>query len=983
MKAMRRVSRMLAAAAILLLALSPAAAIAQVLYLGSNGVPTARVSETAPTATTLANYDSGRDAFPGLVISRGGSGAGETDERRYQSWLDSASGRVLSGSYRLTLWTAMKDFDTRRRGSVTAFLRDCSANARSCTTIASASLSRANWSGGSSTWVETAIEFPAINYTITSSRRLEIRIIVDAGSDDDMWFAYDTTAFPARLAPVASDPPQPFRNGSFELSATDPGQFNTLSSGSTAITGWTVIGNDINHIGTYWTSSEGRRSVDLVGERGRGGVSQTFLTTRGVVYDVQFDLAGNPSARPTIKPVTVSAAGSSQTFTFDITGRSTSAMGWVTHTFTFTAVDSTTTLSFLSDTGSDCCAGAALDNVRVTPRTAGGTGSFNAFETSTPAGSATGSIRTKVSGESFTVAIAAVNAARTGIDTSYTGTVSVALLDARDNSGALDANGCRSSWVAISGATASATFGSGSNGRTSASLVHASAWREVRVRISAGNRTGCSSDSFAIRPAALFVAARDLDWQTAFTGTGTARNLDNASAAGGVVHGAGHPFTLIAVGTSPAGVTTPGYDGFPTVRAGGLACALPAGCTTGTLVLPAWAPAGSGMVMATAATYSEVGTFTLLLEDTAFAAIDAADTDLATRTIPQSGAITVGRFVPAGYDLQPSGAAPQLRTMNTTDAACSAAPAGTPRRSFTYVGQPFGFAVRPTATILPRNAAGALTVNYRGTLWKLTGAHVVHQLSADDTTPAGQPVQVTVGGIAAGDVASNGDGSGRVTTGALDSIRYTRSTTTPQAPFTANITSAVWISDTTEAGVAGNPAVIGSQATRACFNGGGSCAAPGPGIAFDSAVAGFPGNEFRYGRLRLANANGSELLALPVPAVAEHWSGSAWVPNTRDFCTAVDPARITLSNWQRSLQSGETSVASAGTLSAGARSIVLRAPGAGNSGSVDLSIDLVAGGLPWLQGAWSGTTFDRNPTARATFGTASRPPPLVFRRERY
>jgi MSHA biogenesis protein MshQ len=306
-----------------------------------------------------------------------------------------------------------------------------------------------------------------------------------------------------------------------------------------------------------------------------------------------------------------------------------------------------------------------------------------------------------------------------------------------------------------------------------------------------------------------------------------------------------------------------------------------------------------------------------------------------------------------------------------------------PRRSFTYVGQPFGFAVRPTATILPRNAAGALTVNYRGPLWKITSDHIVRQLTANDTLPAGQPVLVTIGGVAPADVVSNGDGTGRVTTSALDAIQYTRNAATPQAPFTARITTAIWISDSTEGGVAGNPATIGSALTRACFNGGGTCAVPGAGIAFDSAVSGFPGNEFRYGRLRLANANGSELIALPAPALAEYWNGSAWVSNARDFCTTIDAGRVTLSNWQRNLQEGETRVASAGTMYEGRRSIVFLAPGAGNSGSVDLAIDLVAAGLPWLQGAWTGGSHDRNPSARMTFGTASAPSPMIFRRERY
>ncbi|NQZ64130.1 DUF642 domain-containing protein, partial [Crocosphaera sp.] len=50
-------------------------------------------------------------------------------------------------------------------------------------------------------------------------------------------------------------------------------------------------------------------------------------------------------------------------FTFDISGKSTSNMGWETKTWMFTATGSTTTLSFISN--NDGNAGPALDNVSV------------------------------------------------------------------------------------------------------------------------------------------------------------------------------------------------------------------------------------------------------------------------------------------------------------------------------------------------------------------------------------------------------------------------------------------------------------------------------------------------------------------------------------------------------------------------------------------------------------------------------------------
>ena len=612
-------------------------------------------------------------------------------------------------------------------------------------------------------------------------------------------------------------------------------------------------------------------------------------------------------------------------------------------------------------------------------------GSFNAFDTTVASGSTAGSVQTKVAGSAFSLSVVALNAARTALNTSYTGAVSVQLLDARDSTGALDANGCRSTWTAISGASASGTFVGASAGRINVSLTSNDVWRDVRVRMTEGTNIGCSTDNFAIRPAAIVVGALDLDWQSAFTGSGSPRSLNNTSASGGGVHGAGLPFTLSATALNAAGVAAANYDGAPTMRAGSLACALPTGCVAGSLTFSAWSSAGGGQRLATDATYSEVGTFTAELEDTTFADVDAGDTVSALRTVGQSGgAISVGRFVPAYYDLVPSGVAPALRTMNLTEAVCSAAPAAAPRRSFTYVGQPFGFAVLPLATILARNAAGSTTSNYRGTLWKLGPGQILRTLDATNTTPAGQAASVTVGALSAGDVVSNSNGSGTVTGSSLDSITYTRITTTPASPFTAGIRAQFSVVDTTEAGVTGNPASIPTT-SAACFNGGGTCAAPGSGIAFDSAVSGFPGNEFRYGRLRLMNANGSELIALPVSMQAEYWSGSAWVPNTRDYCTTIPVNRVALSNYQRNLGAGETTPSIAGPVVAGTRSIVFSAPGAGNAGSVDLSVDLFVSGanLPWLQGAWTGTTFDQNPAARATFGTFAAPSPIIFRRERY
>ncbi len=159
----------------------------------------------------------------------------------------------------------------------------------------------------------------------------------------------------------------PFQNGSFETGTlTNTGTFDTLAPGSTAITGWTVIGDGVDYIGGTWTAAAGARSIDTLSCGISGGVSQTFDTVAGGTYVVSIALAGNPDGG--VKTLAASAAGTTANFTFNTVGRSASSMGWTTASFAFVTNSTTTTLSLLGGVqgGSSSCAGAAIDNVTVT-----------------------------------------------------------------------------------------------------------------------------------------------------------------------------------------------------------------------------------------------------------------------------------------------------------------------------------------------------------------------------------------------------------------------------------------------------------------------------------------------------------------------------------------------------------------------------------------------------------------------------------------
>lgn len=91
-----------------------------------------------------------------------------------------------------------------------------------------------------------------------------------------------------------------------------------------------------------------------------------LATAPGTQYEVEFALSGNyTQGVGNIKTVNVSAAGTSQDFTFDVNGITKDNMGWVEREFYFTAVGEVTTLTFTSLVAS--AYGPALDDISCEP----------------------------------------------------------------------------------------------------------------------------------------------------------------------------------------------------------------------------------------------------------------------------------------------------------------------------------------------------------------------------------------------------------------------------------------------------------------------------------------------------------------------------------------------------------------------------------------------------------------------------------------
>jgi MSHA biogenesis protein MshQ len=375
----------------------------------------------------------------------------------------------------------------------------------------------------------------------------------------------------------------------------------------------------------------------------------------------------------------------------------------------------------------------------------------------------------------------------------------------------------------------------------------------------------------------------------------------------------------------------------------------------------------AGVLTANTASYSEVGSFALQLVDSSFASVDAGDTagDCTTSGRYVCSATTnVGRFVPDNFAV----------ALNTPSF-------GTACGAFTYVGQKFTYATAPVITVTARNFAGGTTANYAGALWQITAA----SLTGKSYTWATGTLDTS--GITGTDpvISSGAGGVGTLTFGSGTGLFFTRAT--PVAPFDADISLAINVIDADGVTYASNPAQFGAPTA-------------GNGIAFSS------GKPMRFGRLVSRNANGSQLLPLPVQVEAQYWSGAptnAFITNTLDNCTTIASANNAMGTYTGNLSSCETAISGGGTLGMGRKTLQLAAPGGANNGSVILNVNLGASAsgntctavgagpgpatttanFPHLQGNWTGANYDQNPTARATFGVSRGANEVIFVRENF
>lgn len=152
----------------------------------------------------------------------------------------------------------------------------------------------------------------------------------------------------------------------------------------------------------------------------------------------------------------------------------------------------------------------------------------------------------------------------------------------------------------------------------------------------------------------------------------------------------------------------------------------------------------------------------------------------------------------------------------------------------------------------------------------------------------------------------------------------------------------------------------------------------------------------RSGRIKISNVFGSEGNDLQMQVQSQFWSvGRAWVINALDTCTSLPAQAIALSGYRdnrgQATTAWTTTATPSGSLINGTGTITFTRPSPKATGSVDVALNLgdanlpdasclanhggTGAGMPWLR-AQNGNcagTFDRDPSARVTFGIYTSP----------
>ncbi len=554
---------------------------------------------------------------------------------------------------------------------------------------------------------------------------------------------------------------------------------------------------------------------------------------------------------------------------------------------------------------------------------------------------------TKISGIPFTLDVAALKTDGTIADSFVTSsnpskTVQLELFNFNP------ATSCSaySSPIASQNITFTTTNSHYYSGRvTSSSFTVNSAHKEVIARITDSSVTpsiqSCSTDIFTIRPSQLLLLNTSAN--------GDSLGVNSSSS---VIIPTGNSFSM-TVGTN-----TIGYNGMPSINATKMNWNnLPSGGQIGVLTgsFSAANVTNGNDSIGNNFTYSEVGYFNFLAQgiyDENF--ISSNDVNNGDCTLNYSNTLSsdkygcyfgninptsyIGRFVPSTFKfLSPS-------ITNRVESSC------TPTSNFTYLAEPLSL----STTIQALNQNNQIVKNYSGNFNRFDNFsfNLRANISSLNLTSKINLISQTgsfVNGV-----------NNYVTKFSLN-----RDANPTNPYFNTVISSAFSDLDNIKSSPINNDVNLDS--------------------VLDSTSLGI--TNFYFGRLRLSNNKGSDLLPLKIDLFTEYFDNNSFKIMTFDNCTTLNSHRFSTSNFVGDLSSNEISFTylSPIKMGNGMLSILMNKPSGGDgnyAGTFEFNYDLLSDNKPYLQSQWVGTSsYSQNPKSQITISKKSGNPKFLFIKE--
>jgi len=285
---------------------------------------------------------------------------------------------------------------------------------------------------------------------------------------------------------------------------------------------------------------------------------------------------------------------------------------------------------------------------------------------------------------------------------------------------------------------------------------------------------------------------------------------------------------------------------------------------------------------------------------------------------------------------------------------------------FVYVGQGFGYLTSPSMRFSAVTLTGVPTQNYtQNGFLKLNASDVLRSWPVEDASRLGRDginnLTTTVSPLT-GSLATTGTaGEMAFTFNPLDQYRYDKVANAEVGAFDSDLSiSTTSVSDS-------------------------------DGVSLSSAPSWTPAAvNIRYGRFFMRNVFGPETEALNMEAGVEYLDTSGeYVMNTDDDCTAL-PAMMSLTGTDGSVvgspytgvtvDTGNSDFSYRANLDSGSADFRFSSPGSGNTGSIDLGVDMSP--LTWLRHDWdSDGSMDDPAPVSATFGQYRGNDRIIYWRE--